>query len=127
MVASFASAKSLPRDVPRARGRGTLAETEDVIRVLVALLPGVLDGLRGVLGCHAAAGDLRGHIVDDATDRGAERLVEEVLMVLRARQVLGDGLHEGARQTRIGAADHRNEKVARRQLLLDIQRDEELE
>src|SRR5829696_9552157 len=104
MVASLSSARSLPSD-PRARGRGRLAETEDVIRVLVALFPCVLDGLGGGRRRHAAAGDFGSRIVHDTTDRGAKRLVEEVLVVLRACQVLGDGLHEGAAQTRIGAAD----------------------
>ena len=54
----------------------------------VALLPGGLDRLRGLLRRHAAAGDLRRDVVDDAPDRRTERLVVEVLVIVRARDVL---------------------------------------
>src|SRR5215212_2204704 len=127
MVASLSSAKSLPSDDLRARGRGTLAETDVMRRALVALFPGVLDGLGGGRRRHAAAGDLRGHVVDDTPDRWTEGLVEEVLVVLRACEVLGDVAHEGVGKGGLRAADHGNEEVACRQLLLDVQRDEELQ
>src|SRR6185295_1476710 len=61
----------------------------------VALLARCLDRLGSVLRAHAAAGDLRGDIVDDAADRGAEALIIEVLVIVRLGQIGRDQLHEG--------------------------------
>ena len=53
-----------------------------------------LDRLRGILRRHAAAGDLGGDVVHHAADRGPERLIVEVLVVVRARDVLRDVAQE---------------------------------
>ena len=59
--------------------------------------------LAASFGRHAAAGDLGGGVVDHATDRGAERLVEKFWWYFERAMFCAMLLHEGAGEARLRA------------------------
>src|ERR1700737_3242399 len=93
----------------------------------IALLERGLDRGRRLLRRHAAAGDFRRDIVDDAAHRWTEALVIEVLVVVRLRQIVGDLSHECAFETGLATLDDGNQEVAGAEPRLHVLRYEELE
>src|SRR3954451_18358713 len=93
----------------------------------VALLPGRLHRLRGVLGRHGASRHLGDNVVDHPTDRRAEDLIIEVLVIGRARELLRDVAHEGVVERRVRAGNDRDDEAFSGQPGLHLGRDERLD
>src|SRR3954452_18552919 len=67
----------------------------------VALLPGRLHRLGGVLGRHGASRHLGDHVVDHSPNRRDERLVKDILVVGRTRELLRYVAHQGVLERRL--------------------------
>src|SRR5215208_4533371 len=92
----------------------------------VALLPGRLHRLGGVLGRHGSSRHLGDHVVDHPPNRRAEDLVIEVLVVGRTRELLRYVAHERVLERRVRAGDDRDDEALGGQPGLHLGRDERL-